>query len=74
MAITLKAARVNAGLTQATAVWKYNNETGGRLSQSTLLSWEKGRTWPTVQQFAALCKVYGVPMSDIFIPDTLTAG
>lgn len=72
MAISLKAARVNAGLTQVEAIAEYNRRTGKSLSQSTLVSWEHDKTFPTVRQFAKLCEIYGVGMSDIFVPETLT--
>lgn len=72
MAINLKAARVNAGLRQTDAVNEYNKRSGASLSQSTLISWEQGKTFPTVPQFKLLCDIYGVGMSDIFIPETLT--
>lgn len=72
MAISLKAARVNAGLTQVEAIAEYNRRTGKSLSQSTLVSWERERTFPTVRQFKTLCELYGVGMSDIFVPETLT--
>lgn len=72
MAMHLKAARVNAGMTQTDAITEYNHRFGKRLAQSTLVSWEQERTFPTVPQFKALCEIYGVSMSDIFIPETLT--
>lgn len=68
MAISLKAARVNAGLTQVEAVAEYNRQTGRSLSQTTLVSWEQEKTFPTVPQFAKLCEIYGVSMNDIFVP------
>ena len=71
MAISLKAARVNAGMTQTAAAAEYNTRFGQRLATSTLVSWEQGKTWPTAQQFRDLCDVYGVSMDDIFIPETL---
>jgi len=72
MPMRLKAARVNAGLTQANVISLYNEQFGKKLAQSTLVSWEQEKTFPTVPQFKALCKIYGVDMSDIFIPETLT--
>lgn len=72
MAISLKAARVNAGLTQAETIEAYNRRTGKSLAQSTLINWERGRTFPTVTQFKMLCELYGVGMNDIFVPETLT--
>lgn len=72
MAMHLKAARVNAGMTQDDAVSAYNAKYGQRLAKSTLVSWEQERTFPTVPQFKALCDIYGVEISDIFVPETLT--
>ena len=72
MAMRLKAARVNAGMTQDDAVSAYNEKYGQRLAKSTLVSWEQERTFPTVPQFKALCDIYGVAISDIFVPETLT--
>lgn len=71
MAISLKAARVNAGFTQKGAIAEYNSRNGAKLSQSTLVNWERGKTFPTVLQFKKLCELYGVAMSDIFVPETL---
>ena len=72
MAMTLRAARVNAGLTQKEAVEEFNNRSGKSLSCTTLISWEKNKTFPTVPQFKVLCSIYGMEMSDIFVPETLT--
>lgn len=71
MSMTLKAARVNAGLTQREAVALYNDKHGTRLAVTTLLKWERNQTFPTVPQFKALCELYGVEMGDISVPDTL---
>ena len=60
MAITLKAARVNAGFRQRDVCDRL------RIAQSTLCSWEKGRTYPTIPQFKELCKLYGCGMGDIY--------
>lgn len=59
MAITLKAARVNAGFTQKEAA----NKLG--VSQSTLSSYEKGRSFPDVPQIKAIEDLYGVSYSDL---------
>lgn len=68
----LKAARVNAGLTQAQVIELYNKKYKANLAQSTLVSWEQEKTFPTVPQFKALCNIYGVSMNDIIVPETLT--
>lgn len=60
--ITLKAARVNAGLTQEEAAQAIN------VTGRTLISWENGVTHPTVDKLLRLCSLYDVQISDIFIP------
>lgn len=63
--ISLEAARVNANLTQDEAAKKLG------VSKTTLLSWEKGNTFPDIIKFKALCKIYSVPMGLISVPDKL---
>ena len=72
MAMHLKAARVNAGLTQVDTLEAIYMATGQKIAQSTLVSWEKERTFPSVPMFKVLCTIYKVDMSDIFVPETLT--
>lgn len=72
MEMHLRAARVNANLTQVEAIAKFNERCGTNLAQSTLISWEQEKTFPTVPQFKVLCDIYGVDMNDIFVPETLT--
>ena len=66
MAISLKAARVNANLTQ--------NEAAGILhvAQSTLWKWENGSSTPDARQFRQMCDLYGQKMDDIFLPEPLS--
>lgn len=66
MAITLKAARVNAGLTLS----EVKKITG--ISAPTLSKWENYKTFPTSIQLKMLCNLYGRKMDDIFLPDELT--
>ena len=62
--ITLKAARVNKGLSQKAAA----NVLG--VSNTTLCSWEKGSTTPTADKIPAICELYGIPYDQlIFLPD-----
>lgn len=68
MAMSLKAARVNAGMTQRQVVAEYNKLYGTKLSVTTLLKWERNYTYPTVQQFKALCDLYGLTMNDVSVP------
>lgn len=58
--ITLKAARVNAGLTQLAAAVKLN------VSVATLKNWERGKTFPKQPQIEALCELYGVSYDNLF--------
>ncbi len=60
--LSLKAARVNTGLTQEEAAQAIN------VTGKTLISWEKGVTHPTVDKLLRLCSPYDVQISDIFIP------
>lgn len=63
MQITLKAARVNANLTQ--------KEVGDAVGvgRDTIASWEAGSTYPDVVSFKKLCEMYDVSMDAIiFLP------
>lgn len=57
--LTLKAARVNAGLTQAEAAKKIG------VSDATLLNYEKGRAFPDVRVLKRIEDVYGVEYKNI---------
>ena len=59
MQITLKAARVNAGLTQE----QVEKETG--FARSTLTRWENGRGFPRIDDLTTLCNLYGIPVENI---------
>lgn len=72
MPISLRAARVNADLTQDEALTELNRRMKSRVAKSTLVSWEQYKTFPQALQFKTLCNIYGVKMDDISIPDTLT--
>ena len=61
MQISLKAARVNAGLTQKIAAQSIG------VDPSTVVSWENGKTAPRAPQLAALCKLYGVSIDQVFL-------
>ncbi len=61
--ITLRAARVNAGITQKDAA----DAVG--VSNKTMVKWEKGAAYPNVVQAFILCRLYGIPFDDIiFLP------
>lgn len=62
--ISLKAARVNAGLNQKNAAKKLN------VSNVTLCNWEKGTSFPDAQQIQKICALYSVSYDDIiFLPN-----
>ena len=64
MKITLKAARVNANLTQDAVAEKLKK------SKNTIVSYEKGRSVPDIETGKALAKLYGVSVDDlIFLPN-----
>lgn len=58
--ITLKAARVNVGLTQSEVAKKLD------ISVGTLKNWEKGKTFPKQPQIEALCELYNVSYDNLF--------
>lgn len=63
MGLTLKAARVNTGLTQQDAA----REIG--ISECTLSNYERGRSFPDVPTIKKIEEVYGVSYSElIFLP------
>ena len=59
MAMTLKAARVNAGLTQLEVCEKLS------ISQPTLIKWERAESFPDIAQLKKIEKLYGVGYDDI---------
>lgn len=59
MNITLRAARVNAGLDQADVA----RELGVNIA--TVSSWETGKTRPSLDNLEKLCRLYNCPMDHI---------
>lgn len=59
MAITLKAARVNAGLKQMEAARALG------IGKNTLASYENYRTIPNIEQAQRIAALYGVTVNDI---------
>lgn len=57
--ISLAAARVNAGLSQKEFGKACN------VSESTVISWEKGKTLPSVKKLAVIERVTGMPLNYI---------
>lgn len=61
---SLKAARVNARLSQKAAAKAIG------VSNKTLSSWENGITAPTADIIPVICALYGVPYDQLnFLPD-----
>lgn len=67
MAMTLKAARVNAGLTQTEAAKQLG------VTKNTLSNWELGRSFPTVPQIRLIEDLYKVPFAELEFTDTDTS-
>lgn len=63
--ISLKAARVNAELTQLEAAKRLG------VCKSTIMNWESGKSSPTADNLKALCEVYQMPYDCIFLPERL---
>lgn len=59
--ITLKAARVNAGLTQK----ELAKELG--VTNTTINSWENGDTEPSLSQLREISRLSGIPMDFICV-------
>ena len=64
--ISLKAARVNAGLTQEAVAAMLKK------SKVTIINWEKGKTSIDKGNFDALCRLYSVDEGNIFLPSIAT--
>ena len=64
MAISLKAARVNAGLTQDETVDELR-KMGHKITKNTLISYEKYRTKPDIHMAKAMAELYHRSVDDI---------
>lgn len=60
MKLTLKAARVNAGLSQAEVAKSL------KVSQASVASWESGLSSPRIQRAMKMAELYGLSVYDIF--------
>jgi transcriptional regulator with XRE-family HTH domain len=61
--ISLKAARINAGLSQKEAAKLL------KVSNKTLHSWENGSTYPSAKHIDAICELYKMTYDDLnFLP------
>ena len=66
MAISMKAARVNVGMTQSEAAKSLN------ISKNTLIGYEKGRVMPSIDVAINMARLYGQSVDDIiFLPNNL---
>ena len=63
MSITLRAARVNAGMTQDEVARQL------RKNKQTIVNWENGKTPIDEGNFIALCVMYGIKKEYIFLPE-----
>lgn len=61
MQISLKAARVNAEMTQKQAAERIG------VDVSTIVSWENGKTSPKAPQLGELCNLYKLSVDSIFL-------
>lgn len=66
MKVTLKAARINAGLTQNEAALKLN------VSKDSVSNWERGKTYPDIPVLKRIEKLYGVDYKDIIFCQQIT--
>ena len=66
MKITLRAARINAGLTQSEAAKKLD------VSKDSISNWERGRTCPDVSLLKKIESLYGVDYKDIIFCQNIT--
>jgi transcriptional regulator with XRE-family HTH domain len=62
--ISMRAARVNAGLSQKEAATRLG------VSNKTIGNWENGITFPQANKINAICELYGVHYDHLnFLPD-----
>lgn len=65
MKVNLKAARINANLSQTDAASALG------VAPETLANWEKGKSFPNVPQISRIEEIYRVKYDDIiFLPET----
>ena len=63
--ISMKAARINAGLSQAQVADKIG------VSRVTITHWESGKFVPRADQFYKFCEVCNVPSTNVILPQSL---
>lgn len=59
MKLTLRAARVNAGLTQEAASKALN------VDRTTVIRWESGAAWPQARKIPQICELYGIQEDEL---------
>ena len=64
--ISLKAARVNRGMTQNEAAKAV------KINRETLIRWENGKSCPDGRKLIELCQLYGISLDNIFLPPKST--
>lgn len=57
--MTMRAARVNAGLDQKTAASSLS------VSNKTLSNWEAGKSFPKANKIIEICELYGISYDDL---------
>lgn len=62
MKISIKAARVNADMTQE----ELANDLG--VNKATIVNWESGASEPKVSQLQRISELSGIPLDFIFVP------
>lgn len=65
MAISLKAARVNAVLTRPEVIRRLKEEYGIKISINTLSNYENKKVQPNIETGKALASIYGRSVDDI---------
>lgn len=63
MQVSMRAARINAGLTQEEASKLLD------ISEVTLRNWESGRSAPRANKLSDICRVYRCAIDDIFFEE-----
>lgn len=61
--IRLAAARVNAEMTQEEVAKRMG------LNKQTICNWENGKVIPKRAQLEMMCKIYSIPVDNIFLPN-----
>lgn len=65
MKITMRAMRVNRGLTQEQIAKMLG------VTKATVINWEKGKSIIDASSFLTLCSIYGCSADDIILPEKL---